>query len=194
MRVLMCAVILCVAAPLAVAQEKAAKAPATPMAAAGETVKVSAKVTAIDQAKRLVTLQSADGQEVVVKVGEEARNLAQVKVGDVVNAEYRLAAVVSLRKGSGMRSATEKTTTERAKLGEMPSGTITKEGTITGDVIAVDAAKGTVSVKGPGGRVVQGKVADKALLKDVKVGDQVDLDYSASVALQVVPGTAPAKK
>ena len=84
----------------------------------------------------------------------------------------------------------------RSKLGEKPGGTVTQEGTIVADVIAVDAAKGTVRVKGPGGRVVHGKVADKALLKDVKVGDQVELDYVASLAIQVVPGpsSAAAKK
>ena len=81
----------------------------------------------------------------------------------------------------------------RAKLGDKPGGTVMQEGTIVADVIGIDAAKGTVSVKGPGGRVVHGKVVDKALLKDVKVGDQVELDYAASLAIQVVPGPKPAQ-
>jgi hypothetical protein len=42
------------------------------------------------------------------------------------------------------------------------------------------------------GRVAHGKVADKELLKDVNVGDQVELDCASSLAIQVVPGTAPA--
>lgn len=189
MKVFVCAAVLALATPFVFAQEKSATK-MQPVAAAGETIKTSAKVTAIDQATRTVTLQEANGHETVVKVGPEVRNLAQVKVGDVVNAEYQLAAVVSLKKGAGVRSATESTSTARAKAGEKPAGVVVKEGTITADVIGIDAAKGTVSVKGPAGRVVHGKVADKALLKDVKVGDQVELDYVSSLAIQVVPGAA----
>ena len=195
MKAFVCAAVLALAAPFVLAQDKSS-AKMQPVAGGEETIKMSAKVTAIDQAKRLVTLQDAKGNETVLKVSEEARNLGQVKVGDVVNVEYKLAAIVSLKKGTGVRTATEATSMSRSKLGEKPGGTVTQEGTIVADVIGVDAAKGTVSVKGPGGRVVRGKVADKALLTDVKVGDQVELDYVASLAIQVVPGPkpAPAKK
>ena len=195
MKASICAVILALATPLVGAQDKAAKAAAPqPVVAAGETVKMSAKVVAVDQAKRVVVLEEPNGHQTVLKLGDEVRNLAQVKVGDIVNAEYQLAAVVSLKKGAGVRSGTEATTTSRAKLGEKPAGTIVTEGSIVADVIAVDPAMGIVSVKGPEGRVVRGKVADKAMLKDVKVGDQVELDYKSSLAIQVVPGAAPAKK
>ena len=192
MKVFVCAALLALATPFVLAQDKSS-AKAQPVAAGEETIKVSARVTAIDHAKRVVTLKEANGNETVLKVGEEARNLGQVKVGDVVNVEYRLAAVVSLKKGAGVRTATEATSMSRAKLGDKPGGTVMQEGTIVADVIGIDAAKGTVSVKGPGGRVVHGKVADKALLKDVKVGDQVELDYAASLAIQVVPGPKPAQ-
>lgn len=199
MKALACSAMLLLAAPFAMAQDKmaqdkAAKAPAPsaqPVAAMGETVKVSAKVTAIDKADRLLALQTADGGETIVKVGPEARNFDQIKVGDVVNAEYQYAAVVSLKKGPGVRGTTEATSSARSKAGDKPAGTIMKEGSLTANVVGVDAAKGTITVKGPAGRVVQGKVADKALLKEVKVGDQVEVDYVASLAIQVVPG-APA--
>ena len=187
MKAFICAAVLALATPVGLAQDKSS-AKAQPVVGAEETIKMSATVTAIDQAKRLVTLKDISGNESVLKVGEEARNLGQVKVGDIVNVEYRLAAIVSLKKGAGVRTATEATSTSRSKLGDKPGGTITQEGTIVADVIGVDAAKGTVRVKGPAGRVVHGKVADKALLKDVKVGDQVELDYVSSLAIQVVPG------
>ncbi len=192
MKAFVCAAVLALATSVGLAQDKSAAKP-QPLAGGEETVKMSATVTAIDHAKRMVTLKDAKGNETVVKVGEEARNLGQVKVGDIVNAEYRLAAVVSLKKGAGTRTATEATSTSRSKLGDKPGGTITQEGTIVADVIGIDAAKGTVSVKGPGGRVVDGKVADKALLNDVKVGDQVELEYVSSLAIQVVPGPKPAQ-
>ncbi len=183
MKAIVYAAVLALATPLVFAQDKM-----QPLAAAAETIKISAKVIAVDQTDRLVGLQMADGSEVVIVAGPEVRNLAQVKVGDVVNAEYQLAAVVSLKKFPGLRGSTEATSSARAKPGEKPAGAIMKEGSITADVVAVDAAKGTVNVKGPGGRVIHGKVADKALLNEVKVGDQVEVDYKASVAIQVVPG------
>ena len=192
MKAFVCAAVLALATSGGLAQDKSS-AKAQPVAGGEETIKMSAKVTAIDHAKRVVTLQDAKGNETALKVGEEARNLGQVKVGDIVNAEYRLAAVVSLKKGAGVRTATEATSSSRSKLGDKPGGTITQEGTIVADVIGIDAAKGTVSVKGPGGRVVHGKVADKALLNDVKVGDQVELDYVSSLAIQVVPGPKSAQ-
>ena len=192
MKAFVCAPVLALATPFVFAQDKSS-AKSQPVAGAEETIKMSARVTAIDHAKSVVTLQDSNGNETVLKVGEEARNLSQVKVGDIVNAEYRLAAIASLKKGAGLRTATESTSTSRSKLGEKPGGTITQEGTIVGDVIAIDAAKGTVSVKGPAGRVVHGKVTDKALLNDVKVGDQVELDYVSSLAIQVVPGPKPAQ-
>lgn len=199
MKAFACSAVLLLAAPFVMAQDKmatdkAAKAPAAsaqPMAAMGETVKVSAKVTAIDKAARLVALQTADGGETIIKVGPDARNFDQIKIGDVVNAEYQYAAVVNLKKGPGVRGTTEATSSSRAKAGEKPGGTILKEGSITANVVGVDADKGTITVKGPAGRVVQGKVTDKSQLKDVKVGDQVEVDYVASLAIQVVPG-APA--
>jgi hypothetical protein len=187
MKAIVYAAVLALATPLVFAQDKSAMK-MEPLAVVGETVKVSAKVIGVDQADRLVALQLADGNEVVIVAGPEVRNLAQVKVGDMVNAEYQLAAVVSLKKGPGLRGTTEATSSARAKPGEKPAGAIMKEGSITANVVGVDAAKGTVNVMGPGGRVVHGKVADKALLTDVKVGDQVEVDYKASLAIQVVPG------
>ena len=46
-----------------------------------QTVKVSATVTAIDQAERQATLQGPDGKKFTVKVGPVAVNFDQVRVG-----------------------------------------------------------------------------------------------------------------
>lgn len=43
---------------------------------------LSATVEAIDHEKRLVTLRGPEGNQVVLEVSEEARNLDQVEVGD----------------------------------------------------------------------------------------------------------------
>jgi len=61
--------------------------------------------------------------------------------------------------------------------------------TVVGEIVAVDAAARTVSIKGP-----QGNVGDYAVdpavknLEQVKVGDRVRLDYRAAIGLALVKG------
>ena len=57
---------------------------AKPMGVQVDTVVVSGKVTAIDQAKRTVTLQGPQGNSHSFVVGPEAKRFNQVKLGDVV--------------------------------------------------------------------------------------------------------------
>ena len=67
-----------------------AYAQAADMAGIGhsQTVTARATVKSIDQQTRTVTLQGADGNTVVLKVGPAVQNLPQVKVGDTVIAHY----------------------------------------------------------------------------------------------------------
>ena len=55
---------------------------------ASQTMTITAVVEAIDLETRVVTLRRPQGDTVTFTVGDEARNLDQVFVGDVVNAEY----------------------------------------------------------------------------------------------------------
>ena len=49
---------------------------------------VSATVTSVDQATRMVGLKAADGSTSAFEVGPEVKNLAQVHVGDKVVVSY----------------------------------------------------------------------------------------------------------
>ena len=49
---------------------------------------MTATVEAIDLEKRLVTLKGPKGEKRTIKVGQEARNLPQLKVGDLVTVKY----------------------------------------------------------------------------------------------------------
>ncbi len=59
-----------------------------PSFSASQTVQMTATVTAIDMATRSVTLQGEGGETETIVVGEEARNLGQVKAGDVLTVEF----------------------------------------------------------------------------------------------------------
>jgi hypothetical protein len=63
-----------------------------------------ATVEAIDLPTRMVKLKGARGNVFDIQVSEEARNLAQVKVGDTVDLEYYEALAVAAKRTSGPTS------------------------------------------------------------------------------------------
>ena len=65
-------------------------APATdkPSMSTSQTVTLTAVVEAINHETREVTMRGPEGNSVSFVASEDARNLGQVKVGDIVMAEY----------------------------------------------------------------------------------------------------------
>jgi len=159
-----------------------------------DSVKATATVEAIDAAKRLVTLKGPDGNTFVVHAGPEVKNFAQIKVGDLVVVTYVEALTLELKKGGGaMRQKTESETMATAKPGERPSASGARQVTVIADVIALDATKQTVRLRGPT-RIVDLKVRDPAQFKLISVGDQVEATFTEAAAISVEPAPKPAAK
>ena len=68
-------------------------------------VSISALVTAIDPKNRIVTLKGPEGNEFAVMVDARVKNLAQVKVGDMVDATYIQSVALDFQTGNGIRMA-----------------------------------------------------------------------------------------
>jgi hypothetical protein len=151
------------------------------------TATVVASVVAIDPATRTVTLKDKNGKLEELKAGEQVRNFDQLKIGDVVTTEYHEARSLGLRKTSGPRSSTERQTLLPAASGAKPGGTIRREVTIVGDVVALDPNGKHITVRGPQGK--ESVLVDPQQLKDIHVGDQVEIVRSEAVAISVTPGT-----
>jgi Cu/Ag efflux protein CusF len=152
-----------------------------------ESMKMQATVTAIDLKTRMVTLKDTDGNETTIHVDKRARNLAQVKVGDVVKVAYQQSVAWKVNK-SGKAAATEaEAATVRAKPGEKPGGAAGQRITFTATIEAIDLDNGTVTLKGPEGNSHTIKARNPANLKKVKVGDLVDITYTEAVAIKVEP-------
>ncbi len=163
----------------------AAKAPGA--VGVAKTVNVTATITAIDAATRTVSLKGPKGNETSVVAGPEVKNFAQLKVGDAVDLTVVEALTLELRKGGGKPVAwTVKEGAERAKAGQAPAGVVGRQISVVGDVLAVDAATGTVTVRGPQ-RTVELKVQDPAQLKLIAKGDQIEATFTEAVALAVTP-------
>jgi len=163
----------------------AAKAPGA--VGVAKTVNVTATITAIDAATRTVSLKGPKGNETSVVAGPEVKNFAQLKVGDAVDLTVVEALTLELKKGGGKPVAwTVKEGAERAKAGQAPAGVVGRQISVVGDVLAVDAATGTVTVRGPQ-RTVELKVQDPAQLKLIAKGDQIEATFTEAVALAVTP-------
>ena len=152
-----------------------------------QTVKMTATITAIDKATRDVTLKGPQGNEITVTVGPEVKNFANMKVGDQVNAEYVEALTLELKKGGGQKvERTEQAGAMGAKAGAMPAGAMGRQITVVADVVSVDPAKKTVTLRGPK-RTVELVVSDPEQLKRVAKGDQVEATYTQALAIAVEP-------
>jgi hypothetical protein len=157
------------------------------VAAAAQTVKLTATITVIDAATRSITLKGPQGKEITVTAGPEVKNFAQMKVGDQVDAEYVEALTLELKKGGGKAVArTEQAGAATAKPGERPAGLVGRQVTIVADVVDINAATQTVTLRGPQ-RTVELKVRDPEQFKLVAKGDQVEATYTEAIALAVSP-------
>lgn len=191
MRTLLLSLTLTIAATFAwpaAAQTGAVVAGTAPgKAGVAKTVKITATITAIDKATRDVTLKGPKGNELTVTAGPEVKNFDRMKVGDRVNAEYVEALTLQLVKGGGQKVArTEQAGAAAAKPGEKPAGAVGRQVTIVADVVAVDPATQTVTLKGPQ-RTVDLVVGDPEQFKRVAKGDQVEATFTQAFAMALEP-------
>ena len=114
-------------------------------------------------------------------------------MGDIVTVVYVRALALELHKSVNGGALGQPITTEqsvRAKPGERPAGAMERSVNVTANVIAVDQKNKVVTLKGPN-RTVELKVNDPAMLKDIKVGNQVDATFTEAIGIEV---TAAPKK
>ena len=150
-------------------------------------VTATARVKAIDQQTRRVTLERADGSEVTLYADDTVRNLSQVKVGDEVTASFYESLAYEVKKpGTATPGVTVAEEAARAKPGEQPAGAGARVTTIVATIAGIDKAAGTVTLrKGPTGRAMTIKARDPRNLERVAVGDLVEITYTEAVAVSV---------
>jgi hypothetical protein len=156
----------------------------------GAVVSLVGEVTAIDLANRVVSIKGPKGNVADLRVDARARNLEQVKVGDRVRLTYRVGVALALLKGGdGIREKVESESAARTAAGDKPGAAAIKTTTLVANVEEVNAKRQIVTLKGPGGKVVDVKVRDPKVFKEVKVGDQVAASITESVVLRVRPAS-----
>ena len=155
------------------------------------TTTVTAKVTSIDQKTRKVTVKTDDGKKYSFIAGDNVKNLAQVKKGDIITAAYTEAIAYQVRKHNKQTGVEVTDAVAAAPAGAKPAGAVVQQTTVAVTITAIDPAIPTVTFKGPQGNTKTIKVKDPQKLEGVKVGDVVDITYTEALAVKV--DTAPAK-
>ena len=151
-----------------------------------QTTTVTATVQALDLEKRIVTLKGPKGNIFDLKVGPQAKNLKQVKVGDeVVITYYESVAYRLLKPGEAPVPTTETEVVDTAKQGAKPAGVVGIQSTLTATIEALDMKARTATLKGPDGKAVTIKAQDPKNLEAVKVGDEVVITYTEALAISV---------
>lgn len=152
-----------------------------------EAVSAQAKVTAIDMASRKVSLTNAAGEAFDIIAGEQVTNLANLKVGDTVALRYlQMLDLELIKGGAGVRQRIVEVAADKAGAGEKPGAGVARKVTLYGDVIAVDKAQQTITVKGVDHTLML-KVHDPAQLALIAKGDQIKAVQTQAVGIGIVP-------
>jgi hypothetical protein len=201
MRFLIAAALVIAVPAFADSAKKPAASKSVGSYSASDLKTVTAIVKSIDLATRHVTVTLPDGKEQTFAVGKEARNLAQVKVGDQVVVQYYQSIDIDVTPpvpGQPLPQPTEAVATDRSAKGKAPEGVVTRTVMLTGTVEKLDLQNKVAVIKGSGGNTVEVKIQHPDRWTKVKVGDIVTARYSEALAIAVqpppptVPSAAPA--
>jgi hypothetical protein len=164
----------------------------SPLLAKVVVVTVQARVLDIDHETREVTLElpgeGADNRLNIV-VGDEVKNLSQVRSGDRVTVDYIEAVSIDLFRTGEVEPGVEVTAAVvRAVPGTRPAAAKGIETSVTAVIEAIDKENDLVALRVPEGIYKIVKVSNPANLDRVSVGDKVRITFTSAWALSVNPG------
>lgn len=157
-----------------------------PSFAASQTMKVSAVVEAIDHETRVVTVRKPDDEAITFTASDEARNLDQVSVGDVLIAEYTESVTIQVLANDGLEAEAAKASVlARTKEGEMPGIAAMDSTIVVSTVEEINLETNTFKLKGPDGVVNEYLARNPDNLKRAMVGDLVVTTVTGALAMVV---------
>jgi hypothetical protein len=151
---------------------------------------VKTVVEAINHETREVKLMRNDGEIIEFIASEEARNLDQVSVGDIVTAEYVESLSIEVIANEGHEpDVGEMAAIARTKKGEMPGLAAIDVQVATATVEDINIEANTFKLRGPDGSVEEYVARNPENLKRAKVGDLVV--FTATTSVTIVVATPP---
>jgi hypothetical protein len=151
-------------------------------------VSVTASVESIDLAKREMTLKGPLGNTVTFTVDQRVKRLDEVKVGDLVRADYYVSIAAELRKPTAEEEKTPLVVIDAAA--KAPPGTAPAAGglrrfKVVTTVEGLDRPTETITVKGPGGNYLTARVADPSRLTQLRIGEKIIVTYTEALAISL---------
>jgi len=133
-----------------------------------------------------VTLALPEGGSVTFEVGEDARNLGQVEVGDTVNAQYTEELSIEVIEDDGSAPAADRAGgMARTAEGRKPGVAVMETDVVTAKVMEINLEDDTFRLGYPDGRVEQYQARNPENLRRAEVGDLVVFTATTSFSLVV---------
>ncbi len=162
-----------------------------PSMSTSQTIIATAMVEAINHETREVTLRGPEGNSVSFVASEEARNLPQVNVGDIVTVEYVQSMTIDVIANDGIEPGVgELGAMARTAEGEMPGVAVVDSVVVTAIVEEINIEANTFKLKGPDGEITEYTARNPENLKKSEVGDLVVITYTEAIAISVEKTTA----
>jgi len=149
---------------------------------------IKAKIVAIDQVNRTVTLKEHDGDRTVkVTVPESVERFSALRVGDIVTARYAESVTLAVTQPGELAPEPSETEEFASAPGDMPGGAVARRVNATVTVMDVDKEDGILTVEMPDGSLNTLEVQDKKRLEKLQPGDQINVTYTEALLLSVQP-------
>ena len=131
-------------------------------------------------------MKKPDGEIVTFTASEEARNLDQVSVGDVLIAEYLETVTIDVLANDGVEAeAATASALARTEEGEMPGVAAMDSTIVISTVEEINVENNTFKLKGPDGVVEEFVARNPENLKRAMVGDLVVITVTEAMAITV---------
>jgi len=171
--------------PPGTANSTAAVAEGVPGGVFVNTMEVSVKITAVDTAKRKLTLLLPNGEKTTVKVGPEVVNFDQIQRGDLVTATLTEETVIYLDEEGVATTDGAAAMVALAPKGAKPGGLVAETVQVTATVAAIDPAKRTATLRFEDGHTETFPVRADIDLSQRKVGEKVVFLVTEMIAISV---------
>ncbi|SAK80608.1 hypothetical protein AWB75_04984 [Caballeronia catudaia] len=157
-------------------------------------IHLQSTIVGIDSANRVLMLRDQSG-DVMLPVVKEVKNFDKFKVGDVVDVYYKNALLMDISKATGDktdRARVDTTTVAPASGANVVAGfDAMRKVEILATVVSIDAAKRTITLRGPQNTVKLDIVKNVDVSK-LKKGDNVHAVFVSALAVQVSQPAATA--
>jgi Cu/Ag efflux protein CusF len=148
----------------------------------------TATVQSIDYDKREVTLKGPLGNEVTFTVDPQVKRLNEIKVGDVVRADYYVSLVAELRKPTSEEEKNPIAVVEdsgKAPARESPGAGQMRRVKVVTTIEGIDRPTRTITIKGPRGNYLTARVEDPSNLEKVRIGENIVVTYTEALAISL---------